>query len=46
MYALDAGSIDELRKNYGDITETEGFKYSKIIGPCVLFKPKLNNLQK
>ncbi len=46
MYALDAGNIDELREKYGNISETEGFRYSKNIGPCVLFKPKLNNLQK
>lgn len=46
MYALDVGSIDELRNKYGYINEAEGFRYSKNIGPCVFFKPKLNLLRK
>lgn len=46
MYALDAGSIDELREKYGDIRKAEGFKYSKNIKPSVIFKPKLNNLER
>ncbi|MFX0020960.1 MAG: 4Fe-4S dicluster domain-containing protein [Candidatus Hermodarchaeota archaeon] len=46
MYALDAGSLEELRVKYGDINEAEGFKYIKNIGPCVLFKPKLYKIQK
>jgi anaerobic dimethyl sulfoxide reductase subunit B (iron-sulfur subunit) len=39
--ALDSGSFDELRKTYGSIRETEGFKYSKRTDPAVVFKPKL-----
>jgi len=39
-YALDAGPIDELIAKYGDIKEAEGFIYSTIACPCVLFKSK------
>lgn len=46
MYALDAGSIDQLRNKYGNITEAEGFKYFKNIGPSNLFKPKLKKIER
>ena len=45
MYAIDAGSIDELIEKYGDITEAEGFKYSNIIKPSIIFKPKIIKLE-
>ena len=40
MYALDVGPLDQLRKKYGDIKETEGFLYSNKFKPSVIFKPK------
>ncbi|MFO7962854.1 MAG: 4Fe-4S dicluster domain-containing protein [Desulfobacterales bacterium] len=40
MQALDMGPIDELRKKYGDVRNTEGFDYSDSICPSVTFKPK------
>jgi len=45
MYALDSGDLEELNKKYGNVVEAEGFKYSKDIKPCVIFKPKLKKLQ-
>jgi len=39
-YALDAGPIDELIAKYGDVKEGEGFVYSPIACPSVVFKPK------
>jgi len=38
--ALDAGPLDELKAKYGDIQETEDFKYSKRFKPAIVFKPK------
>lgn len=40
MRALDAGPLEELKAEYGDIQEAEGFTYSKRVGPSVVFKPK------
>ena len=40
--ALDAGPIEELKADYGDIKEAEGFTFSPSIGPSVIFKPKRN----
>ena len=40
MRALDAGPIDELAKNYGSISEAEGFVYSPVTSPSVIFKPR------
>ncbi|MFC2003161.1 FAD-dependent oxidoreductase [Chloroflexota bacterium] len=40
VYALDAGSLDELMAKYGDIKEAEGFIYSPDTRPSIVFKPK------
>ncbi|MBI4333823.1 MAG: 4Fe-4S dicluster domain-containing protein [Chloroflexi bacterium] len=40
--ALEAGSLDELRKKYGDGRQAEGFVYSEKLGPAIIFKPKLD----
>ena len=40
MQAIDTGPIDELRARYGDVRETEGFRYHKELAPAVTFKPK------
>jgi anaerobic dimethyl sulfoxide reductase subunit B len=40
IQALDAGPIDALRANYGDIREAEGFVYSESLIPSITFKPK------
>ena len=40
MRALDAGPIEELRANYGDNKEAEGFLYDEKLIPCIVFKPK------
>jgi len=39
--ALDAGPLDELEANYGNIRRAEGFTYSERSKPAVVFKPKL-----
>jgi anaerobic dimethyl sulfoxide reductase subunit B (iron-sulfur subunit) len=41
MRALDSGSIDVLRANYGDINEAESFTYSKKTKPSIIFKPRM-----
>ena len=38
--ALDAGPVEEIRANYGDIREAEGFIYSKELMPSVILKSK------
>ena len=38
--ALDAGSLEELKTRYGELTEAEGFTYSSRTRPAVIFKPK------
>ena len=40
MFALDAGPMDQLKEKYGDMTETEGFRYSEKFNPSTVFKPK------
>jgi anaerobic dimethyl sulfoxide reductase subunit B (iron-sulfur subunit) len=40
MWAMDAGPLDELRAKYGNVTDSEGFIYSKDLVPSVIFKPK------
>lgn len=40
MNAIDSGPLEELKAKYGDITEAEGFWYSKRFKPSVVFKPK------
>ena len=38
--AFDAGDMDDLKARYGDITEAEGFAFSKRVTPSVVFTPK------
>jgi anaerobic dimethyl sulfoxide reductase subunit B len=38
--ALDAGSLEELKKKYGDMREAEGFTYSGTLAPSGIYKPK------
>jgi len=40
MRALDAGPIEELKVEYGDIRTVEGFAYSEEVGPSIVFKLK------
>lgn len=40
--ALDAGPLEQLKRKYNQIHETEGFRYSPSLKPSVLFRPKLN----
>jgi anaerobic dimethyl sulfoxide reductase subunit B (iron-sulfur subunit) len=40
MQAIEAGSLEELRTQYGDVRETEGFTFIEELGPAVIFKPK------
>lgn len=40
MRAMDAGPIEELRAEYGDTREAEGFVYSEKLIPSVVFKAK------
>jgi anaerobic dimethyl sulfoxide reductase subunit B len=40
MRALDAGPLDELKAEYGNSQEAEGFIYSKRINPSVVVRPK------
>ena len=39
-YALDAGSLQDLREKYGDIQEADNFVYSKRTKPAITFKSK------
>lgn len=39
-HALDAGSLDDLKKKYGTIQETDNFVYSTRTKPAIVFKPK------
>ncbi|MFC1874130.1 4Fe-4S dicluster domain-containing protein [Chloroflexota bacterium] len=38
--ALDAGPLEDLKKNYQNTSAAEGFVYSKRVAPAVIFKPK------
>jgi anaerobic dimethyl sulfoxide reductase subunit B (iron-sulfur subunit) len=40
VHALDVGPMDELRAEYGDASEAEGFDYSGDLAPSIVFKPK------
>jgi len=40
MYALDAGTLDELRARYGDSKSAAGFIYPPGLKPSVVFKAK------
>lgn len=42
MRALDAGPLEDLRARYGNITSAEGFTDDPRLGPCVVFKPKID----
>jgi anaerobic dimethyl sulfoxide reductase subunit B len=42
MQAIDSGPIEELRKKYGDVRETESFTYFEELSPSVIFKPKID----
>jgi anaerobic dimethyl sulfoxide reductase subunit B (iron-sulfur subunit) len=39
-WALDAGSMDELRARYGDVRDADSFVYSEELNPSIIFKPK------
>ena len=39
--ALDAGPIDEMRAEYGEVKEAAGFIYDDKLRPSIVFKPKL-----
>ncbi|MEW6187653.1 MAG: 4Fe-4S dicluster domain-containing protein [Thermodesulfobacteriota bacterium] len=41
LEAIRVGPLGELRANYGDIREVEGFHYSDEVAPSILFKPKV-----
>lgn len=38
--AIDSGTMEDLKKQYGSIQETTGFVFSKPAQPAVVFKPK------
>ena len=38
--AIDSGTMEDLKKKYGDIQETTGFVFSQQAQPAVVFKPK------
>lgn len=40
MFALDMDELSELKRKYGQETETVGFRYSKTIRPACVFTPK------
>lgn len=40
--ALDAGPMEQLKTNYKEISEAEGFVYLPGLKPSVLFKPKFH----
>lgn len=40
MRALDAGPLDEMEAQYGKTKETEGFEFSEVSKPSVVFKAK------
>jgi len=41
MRALDAGPLDQLKAEYGQAQDAEGFVYSAELDPSVVFNPKL-----
>ena len=40
MRALDCGSLEDLREQYGDVKAARGFQYSAETKPSILFKPR------
>lgn len=38
--ALAAGPIDQLRAEYGDVRDAEGFVYSEKLAPSIIFNPR------
>ena len=45
-HALDAGTLEELRKKYGDITGAYAFTYSPVVQPSVVTRPKIRSVGK
>ena len=45
MYALDWGSMEDLKNKYGSIVNAEGFSYSNKFNPSIIFKPKNQNIE-
>jgi len=43
-HALDAGTLEELKAKYGDVTEASGFTYCPVIQPSLVTKPKERRL--
>ncbi len=41
LRALDVGPLDQLRKKYGEVMETDGFVYSAETKPSIVFKLKM-----
>ena len=40
MHALDSGPMEELRAEYGDLRQTEGFTAAEGLDPSIVFTPK------
>ena len=45
-HALDAGTMDELKIKYGDVTEAHNFNFSHIVQPSIITKPKQRRIDK
>jgi len=43
-HAMDAGTIEDLKKKYGDVTEAHAFTYSPVVQPSVVTRPKRRRL--
>ena len=43
-HAMDAGTLEELKKKYGDVTEASGFTYCPVIQPSLVTRPKQRRL--
>jgi len=41
--ALEAGTLEELKKKYGSIKEADNYTYSERTKPAIIFKPKRKN---
>jgi anaerobic dimethyl sulfoxide reductase subunit B (iron-sulfur subunit) len=40
MRALDAGPLEELKAQHGEVQQVEGFTYAKKTKPSIIFKPR------
>lgn len=40
MRALDAGPLDELREQYGEVKQVEGFAHAATTNPSIIFKSR------